>query len=65
MCIRDRLTHIAVMAGQEVKAGEVLAKIEALKMENVLKAERDCVVETLLARPGDSLAVDQTIIAFR
>ena len=59
------LTHIAVMAGQEVKAGEVLAKIEAMKMENVLKAERDCVVETLLARPGDSLAVDQTIIAFR
>ncbi len=59
------LTHIAVTAGQEVKAGEVLAKIEAMKMENVLKAERDCVVETLLARPGDSLAVDQTIIAFR
>ena len=59
------LTHIAVIAGQEVKAGEVLAKIEAMKMENVLKAERDCVVETLLARPGDSLAVDQTIIAFR
>ena len=52
-------------AGQEVKAGEILAKIEARKMENVLKAERDCVVDTLLATPGESLAVDQAIIAFR
>ena len=59
------LTQIAVTAGQEVKAGEILAKIEAMKMENVLKAERDCVVEQLLAKPGESLAVDQAIIAFR
>ncbi|WP_126447004.1 acetyl-CoA carboxylase biotin carboxylase subunit [Sulfuricystis multivorans] len=59
------LTQIAVSPGQEVKAGEVLAKIEAMKMENVLKAERDCVVDTLLANPGESLSVDQPIIAFR
>ncbi|HLA33343.1 MAG TPA: acetyl-CoA carboxylase biotin carboxylase subunit [Rhodocyclaceae bacterium] len=59
------LTQIAVAAGQEVKAGEILAKIEAMKMENVLKAERDCVVEKLLAMPGESLAVDQAIIAFK
>ena len=59
------LTQIAVTAGQEVKAGEILAKIEAMKMENVLKAERDCVVEKLLAKPGESLAVDQAIIAFK
>ncbi len=59
------LTQIAVTAGQEVKAGEILAKIEAMKMENVLKAERDCVVEKLLATPGESLAVDQPIIAFK
>jgi propionyl-CoA carboxylase alpha chain len=59
------LTQIAVTAGQEVKSGEILAKIEAMKMENVLKAERDCVVAELLARPGESLAVDQAIIAFR
>jgi propionyl-CoA carboxylase alpha chain len=58
------LTQIAVAPGQEVKAGEVLAKIEAMKMENVLKAERDCVVDKLLAKPGESLAVDQAIIAF-
>jgi propionyl-CoA carboxylase alpha chain len=59
------LTQVAVTVGQEVKAGEILAKIEAMKMENVLKAERDCVVEKLLAKPGESLAVDQAIIAFK
>jgi len=59
------LTQIAVVAGQEVKAGEILAKIEAMKMENVLKAERDCVVEALLAKPGESLSVDQPIIGFK
>ncbi len=59
------LTQVAVVVGQEVKAGEILAKIEAMKMENVLKAERDCVVEKLLAKPGESLAVDQAIIAFK
>jgi propionyl-CoA carboxylase alpha chain len=59
------LTQIAVHTGQEVKAGEVLARIEAMKMENVLKAERDCIVDKLLASAGESLAVDQPIIAFR
>jgi propionyl-CoA carboxylase alpha chain len=59
------LTQVAVTVGQEVKAGEILAKIEAMKMENVLKAERDCVVESLLAKPGESLAVDQAIISFK
>jgi propionyl-CoA carboxylase alpha chain len=59
------LTQVAVSEGQEVKAGEVLAKIEAMKMENVLKAERDCVVDKIMVKPGESLSVDQTIIAFR
>ncbi len=59
------LTQVAVAPGQEVKAGEILAKIEAMKMENVLKAEQDCVVDKLLAKPGESLAVDQAIIEFR
>ena len=59
------LTEIAVKAGQEVKSGETLAKIEAMKMENVLKAERDCVVEKLMATPGESLSVDQVIITFK
>ena len=59
------LTQVAVTVGQEVKAGEVVAKIEAMKMENVLKAERDCVVDQILAKPGESLAVDQVIVAFK
>ena len=59
------LTEIAVKQGQEVKAGETLAKIEAMKMENILKAERDCVVEKLMANPGESVSVDQVIIAFK
>ena len=59
------LTEVAVKEGQEVKAGEILAKIEAMKMENVLKAERDCVVDKLQAKPGESLSVDQIIIAFK
>ncbi|RTL55541.1 MAG: acetyl-CoA carboxylase biotin carboxylase subunit [Rhodocyclaceae bacterium] len=59
------LTEVAVKVGQEVKAGEVLAKIEAMKMENILKAERDCVVEKIQANPGESLSVDQVIIAFK
>jgi len=48
---------IAVTEGQEVKAGETLAVVEAMKMENVLRAERDGVVKSIKARPGDSLAV--------
>ncbi|HQR04871.1 MAG: acetyl/propionyl/methylcrotonyl-CoA carboxylase subunit alpha [Proteobacteria bacterium] len=59
------LTEVSVKPGQEVKAGETLAKIEAMKMENILKAERDCVVDKIEAQPGESLAVDQVIIAFR
>ncbi len=55
---------IAVAEGQEVKAGETLAIVEAMKMENVLRAERDGVVKTIVARPGDSLAVDAVIMEF-
>ncbi len=56
------LTAIIVEAGQEVKAGEALVVVEAMKMENVLRAERDGRVARLRAKPGDSLAVDQVIL---
>ena len=55
---------IAVAEGQEVKAGETLAVVEAMKMENVLRAERDGTVKKLHAKPGDSLAVDAVILEF-
>jgi len=55
---------IAVAEGQEVKAGETLAIVEAMKMENVLRAERDGTVKKLHAKAGDSLAVDAVIMEF-
>jgi propionyl-CoA carboxylase alpha chain len=58
------LVSIAVHEGQQVKAGEELAVVEAMKMENVLRAERDGTVAKLRAKPGDSLAVDQVILEF-
>jgi len=55
---------IDVAEGQEVKAGEALCMVEAMKMENVLRAERDVTVKKILAKPGDSLAVDAVIMEF-
>jgi propionyl-CoA carboxylase alpha chain len=58
------VVSIAVTVGQEVKAGETLAIVEAMKMENVLRAERDGVVKAVFAQKGDSLAVDAVILEF-
>ena len=58
------LASVAVSEGQEIKAGEALAVVEAMKMENVLRAVRDGTVKTLHAKAGDSLRVDQKIIEF-
>jgi propionyl-CoA carboxylase alpha chain len=58
------LVSVAVSEGQEIKAGEALAVVEAMKMENVLRAGRDGTVQTLHAKPGDSLRVDQKILEF-
>jgi propionyl-CoA carboxylase alpha subunit len=58
------LSAVVVSEGQEVKAGEALAIVEAMKMENVLRAERDGTVAKLCAKAGDSLAVDQVILEF-
>jgi propionyl-CoA carboxylase alpha chain len=58
------VVSIAVSEGQEVKAGETLAVVEAMKMENVLRAERDATVKKVLAKAGDSLSVDAVILEF-
>jgi propionyl-CoA carboxylase alpha chain len=58
------LVDLAVVPGQKVQAGERLAVIEAMKMENVLFAANDCVVSKVLATKGESLSVDQPIIEF-
>jgi propionyl-CoA carboxylase alpha chain len=55
---------ISVKVGQEVKIGEPLCMVEAMKMENVLVAERDVTVAKINAAPGDSLAVDAVIMEF-
>jgi propionyl-CoA carboxylase alpha chain len=55
---------ILVKEGQEVKNGEPLAIVEAMKMENVLRAERDGTISKIAAKEGDSLAVDAVIIEF-
>jgi propionyl-CoA carboxylase alpha chain len=59
------LISIDVEAGDAVHAGQTLAVIEAMKMENVLKAERDCVIETIHAAVGDTLELDQPVIEFQ
>jgi propionyl-CoA carboxylase alpha chain len=58
------LSSLVVSHGQEVKAGEPLAIVEAMKMENVLRAERDGRIARICVSPGDSLAVDQVILEF-
>jgi propionyl-CoA carboxylase alpha chain len=58
------LIKVSVTEGQEVKAGEELAVIEAMKMENVLRATQDAVVAKVCAEAGASLMVDQIIIEF-
>ncbi|WP_215286267.1 acetyl-CoA carboxylase biotin carboxylase subunit [Polynucleobacter paneuropaeus] len=59
------LTKIFVKAGESVTAGQKLAAIEAMKMENTLSAVQDGIISEICAKEGDSLAVDQLIIRFQ
>ncbi len=59
------LVRLAVAEGDEVKAGEELAVVEAMKMENSLRAAEDGVVAKVMANQGDSLMVDQPILEFQ
>ena len=58
------VVSIAVSAGEEVQEGQALCTVEAMKMENVLRAEKKGVVAKVNAEPGDSLAVDEVIMEF-
>jgi propionyl-CoA carboxylase alpha chain len=58
------LVNVAVSPGQKVQAGERVAVIEAMKMENILFAAHDGVVKKVLATQGESLSVDQVIVEF-
>ncbi|MHC2536886.1 acetyl-CoA carboxylase biotin carboxylase subunit [Bradyrhizobium diazoefficiens] len=58
------IVSIAVTEGQEVKAGETLAVVEAMKMQNVLRAEQDGTVKKIHASAGATLAVDALILEF-
>ena len=58
------IVSVSVEAGDEVKAGQALAVVEAMKMENILRAEKDATVKSVKAVAGDSLAVDAIIIEF-
>jgi propionyl-CoA carboxylase alpha chain len=58
------LTALHVGEGEKVQAGQPLAVVEAMKMENILRAEKAGVVKTLAAQPGESLAVDAVILEF-
>jgi len=58
------LVSIAVKEGEKIEAGQELAIVEAMKMENVMKAESDAIVAKIHATPGTTLGVDQPIIEF-
>jgi propionyl-CoA carboxylase alpha chain len=58
------IVTIAVEEGQEVFPGQTLATVEAMKMENILRAEKQARVSKIHAKPGDSMAVDQVIMEF-
>jgi propionyl-CoA carboxylase alpha chain len=58
------IVSIAVQAGDEVKAGQDLCVLEAMKMENVLRAEQDGRVDEIRVRPRDAVATDQVLITF-
>ncbi len=58
------LTRLEVKAGDTVEAGQPVAVVEAMKMENILRAEKSATVKSTAAKAGDSLAVDQVIVEF-
>jgi len=58
------LVKIDVQVGEEVQEGQALCTVEAMKMENILRADRKAKVKKVNAKAGDSLAVDEIIMEF-
>ena len=58
------IVSVAVEVGDEVQDGQALCTVEAMKIENVLRAEKKAIVTKINAGPGDSLAVDEVIMEF-
>jgi propionyl-CoA carboxylase alpha chain len=58
------IVKVAVEVGDEVHEGQALCTVEAMKMENILRAEKKAVVTKINAAAGDSLAVDDVIMEF-
>jgi len=58
------IVSVNVGVGDEVQEGQALCTVEAMKMENILRAEKKAVVSKVNAGPGDSLAVDDVIMEF-
>jgi propionyl-CoA carboxylase alpha chain len=58
------VVSLAVKPGQEVKAGDAVAVVEAMKMQNIIRAERDGVVKQVSAHAGDSVAADEVLLEF-
>jgi propionyl-CoA carboxylase alpha chain len=58
------VVSLDVVAGQAVKAGETVAVIEAMKMQNIIRAERDGVVKMVGPKAGDTVAADEVLMEF-
>ena len=58
------VVSLDVVLGQEVRSGEQLAIVEAMKMQNIIRAERDGVVKSVGAKAGDSVAADELLVEF-
>ena len=58
------IKDISVKKGQKIKKGEQIVIIEAMKMENILKSEKDCLIKEILVKEGDSVSADEILINF-
>ncbi|MDC0032187.1 ATP-grasp domain-containing protein [Pelagibacteraceae bacterium] len=58
------IKNISVEQGQKIKKGEQIVIIEAMKMENILKSEKDCLIREILVKEGDSVSADEILINF-